>query len=383
MQLIELLRRVTPGWRIEPVYMVEEDGRCDYRYARAYARQLMDLDGALPPDEPVDVAAGDRFYSADYAPADIMAAAHSGLYAWWRSRGVEVSFLVHDLLPVLRPEFFPPDADQGHAAWLACIAANADRVVCISASVRDELVDWLENQDITLARPLKLAVLHHGADIPGAALPVATVKPALKPAAKSADKGTARFLMVGTIEPRKGHLQALDAFDQLWAEGLDVELIIVGNEGWTPLPEGLRRTIPHIVARLRDHAQMGKRLHWRKGIGDAELLALYQDSACLLVPSEGEGFGLPLIEAARYGLPVLARDLPVFREVAGAHAAYFSGMQGTDLARALRAWLEQRSAGSEPDSAGMPWITWRDNAGQLLAVLDGRAEEVTWSAAAS
>ena len=383
MQLIELLRRVTPGWRIEPVYMVESDGRCDYRYARAYARQLMALDSALPPDEPVDVAAGDRFYSADYAPADIMAAARSGLYAWWRSRGVEVSLLVHDLLPVLRPEFFPPHADQGHAAWLACIAANADRLVCISASVRDELVDWLETEDITLARPLKLAVLHHGADIPGAVPPAATVKILVKPSAKPVAKGTARFLMVGTIEPRKGHLQALDAFDHLWAEGLDVELIIVGSEGWTPLPEGLRRTIPQIVARLRDHAQMGKRLHWRKGISDAELLALYQDSACLLVPSEGEGFGLPLIEAARYGLPVLARDIPVFREVAQAYAAYFSGMTGEELALALRAWLHDWQAGNVPDSRGMPHITWRENADNLVQVLDGRSAELVWPAPTS
>jgi glycosyltransferase involved in cell wall biosynthesis len=177
-------------------------------------------------------------------------------------------------------------------------------------------------------------------------------------------------------------LQALDAFEVLWREGVDARLVIVGAEGWTPLPQAARRTIPRIVERLRGHAELGKRLEWRQGIGDAELLALYQSSSCLLVPSEGEGFGLPLIEAARYGLPVLARDLPVFREVAGAHAAYFSGMQGTDLARALRAWLDQRSAGTEPDSAGMPWITWRDNAGQLLAVLDGRAEEVTWTAGA-
>lgn len=376
MQLIELLRRATQGWRIEPVYLVEQDGRCDYRYARAYARQLMDLDCALLPDEPVDVAAGDRFYSADYAPGDIMAAARSGLYDWWRTRGIEVNFLVHDLLPVLRPEFFPLDADLGHAAWLACIAANADRLICISASVRDELVDWLDTEAGAPARPLKLAVLHHGADIPGAAAPVASHKAPLN----TVKKGTARFLMVGTIEPRKGHLQALAAFDQLWAEGLDVELIIVGNEGWTPLPEGMRRTIPQTVASLRDHAQMGKRLHWRKGIGDAELLALYQDSACLLVPSEGEGFGLPLIEAARYGLPVLARDIPVFREVAQTHAAYFSGMAGEDLALALRAWLQDWQAGTAPDSQGMPHITWRENADNLVQVLGGRSNELVWPA---
>lgn len=373
MQLAELLARLEPGLRIEPVYLAEHDGRTQYRYARAYARGLYGIDSPLPPDEAVEVNAGDRFYCADYAPDAVLAAAREGLYASWRARGVEVTFLVHDLLPVLRPEFFPEGAHVGHGAWLACIAANADRLLCISGAVRSELQDWLAQAQPDMRGPLKLAVLHHGADI-GAAPPA--------PAAKARRDGPATFLMVGTIEPRKGHLQALDAFEVLWREGSDARLVIVGAEGWTALPAAARRTIPRIVERLRGHPELGKRLEWLQGIGDAHLLALYQSSSCLLVPSEGEGFGLPLIEAARYGLPVLARDLPVFREVAGAHAAYFSGMAGEDLAQALRGWLEQRSAATEPDSAGMPWITWRDNAGQLLAVLDGRGGDLAWSPAA-
>jgi glycosyltransferase involved in cell wall biosynthesis len=376
MQLAELLARLEPGLRIEPVYLAEHDGRSEYRYARAYARTLYGIDSPMPDDAPVEVNAGDRFYCADYAPGAVLAAARDGLFAAWRARGVEVSFLIHDLLPVLRPEFFPEGAHAGHEAFLACIAANADRLLCISDAVRSELQDWLAQpaRSLELRGPLKLAVLHHGADIGAQAAPAA--------GAAARRDGPATFLMVGTIEPRKGHLQALDAFEVLWREGIDARLVIVGAEGWTALPQAARRTIPRIVERLREHAELGKRLHWLQGIGDAELLGLYQSSSCLLVPSEGEGFGLPLIEAARYGLPVLARDLPVFREVAGTHAAYFSGMEGSELAQALRAWLAQRSAGTEPDSAGMPWITWRDNAGQLLALLDGRGADLAWSGAA-
>ncbi|CUI05364.1 glycosyltransferase [Massilia antarctica] len=377
MQLIELLARVEPGLRIEPVYLADQDGRCEYRYARDYARRLFGIDCPLPPDQAVDVQAGDRFYSADYAPGAIMAAARKGVYAHWRARGVEVNFLIHDLLPVLRPEFFPEGADHGHAAWLACIAGQADRLVCISDAVRNELQAWLEHTRPEVHGQVKLAVLHHGADIGGAqAIPAPA---AARVAAVTG--GPATFLMVGTIEPRKGHLQALDAFEQLWREGVDANLVIVGAEGWTPLPDGARRTIPRIVERLRGHPQLGQRLQWLKGIGDAELLDLYQNSSCLLVPSEGEGFGLPLIEAARYGLPVLARDIPVFREVAGEHAAYFSGMDGADLAAALREWLEQHGTGTAPASSGMPWITWRENAAQLLDVLAGRRQEVRWPAA--
>jgi hypothetical protein len=83
-----------------------------YRYARNYAARLLGIEsGAAGPDPVVDVQAGDIFYSADHSPHAVMEAAKSGLYAAWRARGVSINFLVHDLLPVLRPEFFPPHAD--------------------------------------------------------------------------------------------------------------------------------------------------------------------------------------------------------------------------------------------------------------------------------
>ena len=116
------------------------------------------------------------------------------------------------------------------------------------------------------------------------------------------------------------------------------------------------------------------RLAWLQGIDDHALQQLYRDSACLLVPSEGEGFGLPLIEAARQGLPVIARDLPVFREVAGAHAYYFNATDGAGLAQALRDWLALDARGAAPASAAMPWQTWADNADALLEVVQGRRD---------
>ncbi|MBN9022570.1 MAG: glycosyltransferase, partial [Rhizobiales bacterium] len=178
------------------------------------------------------------------------------------------------------------------------------------------------------------------------------------------------FLMVGTIEPRKGHLQAIRAFERLWAAGTDVNLAIVGAEGWTVLPEHLRSTIPEIVAALRDHPERGRRLFWLDGISDEYLERVYAAATCLLAASEGEGFGLPLIEAARHGVPILARDLPVFREVAGDRAAYFGGTRDTDLAAAVEAWLALHRRGAHPVASGMPWSTWRDSAAQLARFVE-------------
>jgi glycosyltransferase involved in cell wall biosynthesis len=375
-QLIELLRHPVSGFRVEPVYLSAEGGRWHYRYAQRYARQLLGMDDAAVRDPVLDFGPRDVFYSADYSPGAVLEAARGGVYAHWRARGVEVNFLIHDLLPVLRPEFFPSDADLGHGAWLAGIAANADRLICISDAVRQEMMDWLDRHQPEGAKRVKLAVLHHGADIgSGAPAPaaLAQVYPLLEQLAAAPS-----FLMVGTIEPRKGHLQALAAFDKLWDSGMQVNLVIVGNEGWTPLAPSERRTIPEIVERLRRHPQLGKQLFWLPGIDDDYLQQLYLVCACLLAPSEGEGFGLPLIEAARHKLPVLARDLPVFREVAQQHASYFSGLGANDLAGAIRAWLDLHAQGDSPASDAMPWITWAHNAKELLAVLAGQRPERSW-----
>jgi glycosyltransferase involved in cell wall biosynthesis len=107
------------------------------------------------------------------------------------------------------------------------------------------------------------------------------------------------------------------------------------------------------------------------------LQQVYQASVCLLAPSEGEGFGLPLIEAARCGLPVIARDIPVFREVAGGGAFYFSGMEGASLAEAVRAWLELHADGVHPAPSGMKWNTWQQNAEALMAILRAPARPLT------
>ena len=139
------------------------------------------------------------------------------------------------------------------------------------------------------------------------------------------------FMMVGTIEPRKGHAQSLAAFERLWASGVDCGLLIVGREGWC---------MEEWVTSLRGHPERRTHALWLDGASDDVLLRAGTGSAtALLAASEGEGFGLPLVEAAQHGLPVVARDLPVFREVAGGTRFYFSGTSPEDLAGAIEDWL--------------------------------------------
>ncbi|HJV84299.1 MAG TPA: glycosyltransferase [Noviherbaspirillum sp.] len=369
-QLSALFDKPPAGLRVEPVYLSDEGGAWHYRYARAYTKKLLGIENAMLEDAVVEVSAGDVLYSPDFCPFAVVEAARSGLYADWRARGVEVNFLIHDVLPVLRPEFFPEHADQLHAQWLTTIAGQADRLLCISRAVANETRDWLRQHSRIDADRLDIAVLHHGANISASFPSTGMPDDANQVLADIAQ--TPSFLMVGTIEPRKGHLQALAAVERLWQDGRQVKLVIVGKEGWTALPDSQRRTIPHIVERLRHHPELGKRLLWLQDVSDEYLQKLYAACTCLLFASEGEGFGLPLIEASRHNLPIIVRDLPVFREVAQQHAYYFKGLEADELASAISVWLALHAEGRAPSSSGMPWRTWAENVAQLESILATR-----------
>jgi glycosyltransferase involved in cell wall biosynthesis len=365
-QLLELLRLQNKHRQVFPVYLSDEGGRWHYRYARRYLHELMGTVGNGVHDDEVQVTGGDVLYSPDVFPRAVTEAARDGLYARWRKAGVRICFMVHDILPVLRPDFFPPGAEREFGDWLRTVGKEADCLVCISAAVADETRAWLGTQPAGATLP-RFAVLHHGADI--AASQPSTGLPPEADAVLAGMAAAPTFTMVGTIEPRKGHAQALDAFEQLWAQGLDLRLAIIGAEGWKALPDSQRRTIPALMKRLRGHPELNRRLFVLHGISDEFLDRVYAASTCLLVASEGEGFGLPLIEAARHGVPLLARDLAVFREVAGDRARYFSGDDGAALAAAIQDWLRLHAAGQAPASGGMSARTWADNAAELMDIL--------------
>lgn len=112
-----------------------------------------------------------------------------------------------------------------------------------------------------------------------------------------------------------------------------------------------------VVRELQYHPELGRHLFWMDRISDEYLEKLYSKASCLIAASEGEGFGLPLIEAARHKIPLLIRDVPIFREIAGNHATYFSGVIPDELVKAVAKWLKQYKNGNVPQSTQMPWLT--------------------------
>lgn len=342
------------GYQVAPVYATITSA--GYRHARQFAHQLAggseDHDAK---DDVIEPQPGDVFLGLDFV-AGIVAAQHQYL-TWMRNHGVRVHFVVYDLLPIKLPHAFPAEAEAGHRQWLQDIA-EFDGAVCISRAVQADLDAWLEQAKPKRLRPFKTDWFHLGADIENSAPSKGMPDDAKDVLSQLAMRPS--FLMVGTLEPRKGHAQVLDAFEQLWRIGVDVNLVVIGKQGWM---------VDKLICRLCAHSELNSRLFWLEGISDEYLEKVYTASTCLIAASYGEGFGLPLIEAAQHKLPIIARDTPVFREVAGRHAYYFADVSAESLAEAIRDWRRLYEAGERPRSTDMPWLVWGESAQQLLVAL--------------
>lgn len=349
--LHELLLNPPEGFRVEPIYATTEHG---YRYARHFTARFLEL-GELPlRDQPVDIAAGDVFWAVDLQGHIVTQHWHE--LAEWRQQGVKVYFTVYDLLPLIQAEVFVENSS--HRRWMEAIA-HADGLISISESVMHDVEEWLTAFGPQTSHPVKLGWTHLGADVNKS---VEGLEPPSRKQAQqlSAIRRHPSFLLVGTLEPRKMQDQALAAFEWLWRQGVQANLVIVGKAGWKT---------EELAERLRQHPENGRHLFWLEGISDAYLEQVYQASACLIAASKNEGFGLPLIEAAMRGLPIIARDIPVFREVCGERALYFSGYAPQNLGQAVQHWLDLQSKGEAPQSTGMPWMTWAQATTKMLDVI--------------
>jgi glycosyltransferase involved in cell wall biosynthesis len=354
----EFINKPIQGFDVELIY---RDAHGNFRAAKPLLPMVMG-----DSDPSIDVIAGDIYLALDLDLDGILVEPRNDFIQYQRQRGLKVYYLVYDLLPVLQSDHFHSGIRERFPLWLDYIDSQADGLICISRAVADELKQWLQHNCPQRLSPLQLGYFHLGADIE-ASMPTSGL-PDNAEAILREMRERPSILVVGTIEPRKGQQQVLDALELLWDQGHDVNLVLVGKSGWE---------MEAFEKRLDRHPRRDKNLFWLRGISDEMLQKVYGASALLLSASTGEGFGLPLIEAAQHGLPILARDIPVFREVAADHAMYFTGDAASDLAPVIAHWLKLHQAGEVPQSTAMGWLSWAQSAAQLRQLVMGQREWYT------
>lgn len=261
-----------------------------------------------------------------------------------KAAGAKVVFVLYDLIPIKFPAFCDGPLTDAYVNWFEKAVRLADSWACISRAVACELMELLQAVSDKQSTSVKVGHWALGADFQGK-VPVRT---------RSSTNATKAFLMVGTVEPRKGHEVVLDAAELLWADGIEFELWIAGRVGWNVDP---------LVERIRALSNTDGRLRFLESPTDESLVELYSEASAVICASYAEGFGLPIIEAAHFGLPVIASDISVFREVAGESATFFKPGDARDAARCLNVFLKK--ADSIPRASSLPTTTWQESARDL------------------
>jgi glycosyltransferase involved in cell wall biosynthesis len=215
-----------------------------------------------------------------------------------RKTGLKIVTLVHDMIPLDWPQFQREGTVQRFEDKMQAVAGLSDLIIANSEGTRERVQHYFDQW--------------------GADLPYVTSHLGVGQNSKILDiSGDNRpyFVAIGTIEPRKNHALLLAIWERLEKELPHEQmptLHIVGQRGWKN----------EDVFRRLDSMQSKSWLHEHNGMDDVTLRRLLAGAHGLLVPSLAEGFGLPSIEAAQLGVPVICGDLAIHHEVLGDYPVY-------------------------------------------------------------
>lgn len=202
----------------------------------------------------------------------------------------QVTVMVHDTIPLDYPQFQRSKIPMDFESRLTRVGRFADLVLCTSNTEAKNVRRHLE----VLGNVPEIHVSHIGIDIV-VPEPMPDIQPPF-------------FLTVGTIEPRKNHALLLDVWPDLPIGA--PKLVICGSRGWNN---------EEVFARLDSSDD---RIVELAGVSDGAVRMMMEQCSGFLFPSFAEGFGLPPVEAAMAGAPLLCSDLPVLREILGSNAVY-------------------------------------------------------------
>jgi glycosyltransferase involved in cell wall biosynthesis len=270
-----------------------------------------------------------------------------------KNHGLKITAVIYDILPLTNPDYFPTRLRNTFTRWFNWVARQADGFACISNAVRDDVRHAVEERIGQKSRRRAYSYFHLGSELD---LKYGESSPPADLTAVFASRSPV-FLAVGTLEPRKNHTYLFDAFDAMWGSGSEAGLCLIGNSGWK---------CEELISRIMVHPRYGKSLFWFKKMGDDGLEYAYRHADALIMSSHAEGFGLPIVEALQRGLPVMASDIPVFREIGSDFVAYFDLANPQSLVDLVQAYERTRTIPGVRPPQEWRWIDWKDSARQLV-----------------
>ncbi|MGI5828512.1 MAG: glycosyltransferase family 4 protein [Patescibacteria group bacterium] len=267
---------------------------------------------------------------------------HSSNWSQPPSRAYKVT-TVHDLVPVLYPQYLPEKIVRNFHKNLKIIEKECDQIIAVSQATKADLI----NQSKSLTN--KIEVIYSGVD--SKFRPINDDKVIARVKEKYGIKGK-YVLTVGTFEPRKNLKKVISAFNKLGRK--DVTLVLAGKYGWGDKELPLSGCV--LAAGF---------------IKDDDLPALYSGALGFVFASLYEGFGLPVLEALACGCPVITSNVSSLPEVTGEAALKVDPYNEEDIMYACRRLIEDENLRKKLSAAGLKQakkFTWEESARKTLQV---------------
>lgn len=281
-----------------------------------------------------------------------------------RKQGAKIFILVHDILPITHAGFYRSPWREHFAENLLAVAKIADGMLAVSRYTANGVKMFASENNVLLRR---IDVLHNGFDhlVQDEDLRGLVDRELYRPGflrKKVYDFFAVNqpYMMVGTIEPKKGHIPVIQSFEALWSAGIDRQLVLVGRRGWME---------EKVVEKIETSPFFGDKLFWFDNMDDTDLYFAYRHSRALIFSSYAEGFGIPIIEAFMSKLPVVCYDTDISREVAGRYGLFYSDFAGFKK-NILALEDDETRDRLQNDLDDFSWPSWQEICTQLFHQLE-------------
>lgn len=171
------------------------------------------------------------------------------------------------------------------------------------------------------------------------------------------------ILFVGTIQPRKNITRLIEAFSKIKKSNEELTIVIIGRRGWqfeetllAPKKYGVEADVKFL-----------------ENVSDGELPIFYKNAELFVLPSLYEGFGLPILEAMEYGVPVATSNVSSLPEAGGDAAVYFDPTNVDDMVEVIEKVLSSKEVQEKMVKKGYEQIkkfSWEKSAKEVLSVLE-------------
>jgi len=276
--------------------------------------------------------------------------------AYAKKRGVTIVGIVYDIIPLTHPQFCDDTMERYFRAWYLRSLDFFDGYIAISQTVKDGLIDFFEMSGADSSK-YAFDSFSLGADFGKDKNVKEDIRPSLVTLFK---EHPSIYLTVSTIEPRKNHRYIFETFKKLWGANIDAGWLIIGRVGWKT---------EELLEEICQNEAYGERMWAWSDLSDAELRYCYNHSKALLFASYVEGYGLPIIEALHNGLPVLASDIPIHKEVGKSMVEYFDITKSDALVELISEIENHKRALKSVDTNQVSLATWDKSAQELLGKL--------------